>query len=478
MSYKITCYCNDENISETSVYLSQDGSTTTHYYGDSSLDEYNAFTISGINSARYSEFTAVPAENYSFFRWVYRLGSPTADINYSYQNPFKYTSGQDIYIRAEGEQNTQLEWSLIPDEIGAVYANVTTERSGSITDEQTVYMYKISFDSDGTAVFSVSSTVTAEAFFGTTSEFNSTDGQPWEWTDSGGIESNGQTDFVCEVTAGTEYYIWVRKSYDTTDSGEFTVSINSPYRAYTLDYEDLGNLTVNTQTTLNIQPYTLFKRKVTFQNSGTAVFSTNENAWYFDIYGYLSISPLWQDGNDRPLIPKKTDENSGDLNISYEVTAGTEYYIWIKGNPPSLQRSVTLITEVPKSQSINKWSWETSNGEASMLETASAYTAVTNNGKNTDFSYLVWNDLVNKVKEILDTLGYEWSNTYASYADTQMTSDDKRLTASRFNSLRFNIGSHYSTGITEKSQGDKVLGNYLILISESINNWIDSFNAI
>lgn len=80
--------------------------------------------------------------------------------------------------------------------------------------------------------------------------------------------------------------------------------------------------------------------------------------------------------------------------------------------------------------------------------------------------------MVDKVKEILDAKGMTWNNTFMSYAATRMSSGDKSLTATRFNSLRYNIGLHYSTGINTVSRGDTVYGWYFITLANCINNMI------
>lgn len=53
-----------------------------------------------------------------------------------------------------------------------------------------------------------------------------------------------------------------------------------------------------------------------------------------------------------------------------------------------------------------------------------------------------------------------------------MTSSDKTLTAARFNSVRYNIGAHYSTGISEVASGDPVLGSYFTTLTTKLNEWI------
>lgn len=121
---------------------------------------------------------------------------------------------------------------------------------------------------------------------------------------------------------------------------------------------------------------------------------------------------------------------------------------------------------------IELWDWDLSNGDATAQETQKAYRAITNQGPTSGFSYKVWNDMCAKVKEYLDFAGYSWSSYYANYSNTQMTTNDKTLTAKRFNSLRQNIGSHLSTGINEVSTGDTVYGSYFITIMEVLNQLI------
>ena len=81
--------------------------------------------------------------------------------------------------------------------------------------------------------------------------------------------------------------------------------------------------------------------------------------------------------------------------------------------------------------------------------------------------------MCSKVIEIENAAGLTWSTKYASYADTKMSSSDKALTAKRFNSLRYNIGRSYSTGINEVSSGDIVYAWYFTTLARCMNEWID-----
>ena len=126
---------------------------------------------------------------------------------------------------------------------------------------------------------------------------------------------------------------------------------------------------------------------------------------------------------------------------------------------------------------IDKWSWTSSNGSATDEETQAAYYAIMKKGLTSKFSHRVWNDMVNKVKAVLDRIGNPWNATYATHADTLMSDSDTVLTATRFNSLRHVIGIYYSTGISEVAKGDPVLGSYFIILAKSLNGWIDNVNS-
>lgn len=126
---------------------------------------------------------------------------------------------------------------------------------------------------------------------------------------------------------------------------------------------------------------------------------------------------------------------------------------------------------------VERWTWTASNGSASIAQTKAAYSAVTGHGSTTDFSYRVWNDLVNKVAEAAEAAGGSWNvpgSKYLSLEETLMSANDKVLTANRFNSLKVNIGSRISTGIQDVSPGDAVVGSYFITLADKLNQWIDS----
>lgn len=118
----------------------------------------------------------------------------------------------------------------------------------------------------------------------------------------------------------------------------------------------------------------------------------------------------------------------------------------------------------------DKWSWTDSNGDATVAQTQAAYTAITNQGSLSDFSYLVWNDLVNKANMVIAANGGSWNTAYGSLSATLMSRTDKAMTAQRFNALWYNLNQHTSTGLSAVSPGNKIYGSYFVALANAINN--------
>lgn len=473
MSYTITCYCNDETITKTSVYIPYLNVTYTENYGSSSLGDYEEFSVTGFDSSWSAKFTATPSSNCSFYRWVYRVGDSNATVQYNYSETFIYTEGQDIYIRAEGKSDSSL-WTLHTGSFGTVNAPDSIYVNLGAYE---LYRYSVSFESSGTATFYTTGSVDTYGYLSDTSTWDNSLGQPNSYLSCNDDGADNNFLMAYDVTAGKTYYVWLR-SCDGNDTGDVylsTTSPSAPSYEWGIVSSSFGELHSNGTENITINPYTLYRWDVTFTNSGTAVFYTTGSV---DTYGYLSKSSAWDIDLGQPTRFLKQDDNGAgvpNFSMSYDVTAGEIYYIWVRGYSATTAGSTALCINVPAEEiSITKWSWSASNGNASASQTSAAYSAVVNKTAVTNFSYLVWNDLCDKVKEILDATSGSWDSTYATYANTKMSSNDKILTATKFNSLRYNIGSHYSTGIYDVSANDDVLGSYFTTLVSCINGWIDT----
>ena len=145
---------------------------------------------------------------------------------------------------------------------------------------------------------------------------------------------------------------------------------------------------------------------------------------------------------------------------------------------------------------ITPWSWTTSNGTASAAQTRAAYDALTSNKNTSEFHRFVWNDLVNKVNEVLLSFNLSWVNSYLSLANTLMNMPYEDLTAARFNALRYNTRYNSWTWAYDNSKdwytgrvdfrgvetvgenaADIVYGRYFLELAERLNVVIGIING-
>ena len=211
------------------------------------------------------------------------------------------------------------------------------------------------------------------------------------------------------------------------------------------------------------------------------------------------------------------DENEGNRNISFtfpidgDLFPGGTYRIRVTAFVPTDNGDTLWAVYADKDGSatdayvtipeyyapeIEYWSWDISNGNASEEETITAYNAIKPYGAIIDrdtrnFSYLVWNDMVEKVLDlgnIIDGEYVQWDDTHESSWGTKMTPKDTMLTAVRFNSLIRNIEAYgdrldigtipYSDIPYPVEQGDIVLGEYFITLTNYMNDCIQAYNEL
>lgn len=96
--------------------------------------------------------------------------------------------------------------------------------------------------------------------------------------------------------------------------------------------------------------------------------------------------------------------------------------------------------------------------------------ALTAKGKTTDFSFEVWNEFIEKVKELETYVGQTGENLdNAKSAET-----DKTFAAQKFNLVVSAIKAMNSgLLIVDKSPGEKVYGEYIVTMAEKLNEIID-----
>lgn len=300
------------------------------------------------------------------------------------------------------------------------------------------------------------------------------------------ITSTSVTVRVTGVKSGDKLYFFVRLQSDSSDVSGYAYDSASSTSAEA----DIGGLEPGTNYLANVRINGKWATAVKFKTDPEEV----------DFGGDIDTK-CTTDSISARLVGINTDYPNNKVRVTFYVagsqvssftfagvpSSGTTKWMTKTGLKPGTRYSVSieaedLVTGWSNSWSdrvttdkilVSAWSWSSSNGTASASQTKAAYTALTNNGSTSDFSYLVWNDMCSKVIEIENAAGLTWSTKYASYADTKMSSSDKVLTATRFNSLRYNIGRSYSTGINEVASGDTVYAWYFTTLARCMNEWID-----
>lgn len=203
-------------------------------------------------------------------------------------------------------------------------------------------------------------------------------------------------------------------------------------------------------------------------------------------------------GNYRPLrltidgtsISKKVydSDNSGgsdsywtirvtglDPDTTYTFEAQLGYYTGSTASWLSLYADGSFTTE-PEVIAVDKWSWTSSNGSATATQTRYAYEVCQGERTADNFSYKVWNDLVDKANEVRTARGYYWDTAngkYLSVANCKVSSGED-LSAEVYNSVRYNLGSIIAVGFADVSPGDEVTGYHFTRLAEVINLIIDS----
>lgn len=228
-------------------------------------------------------------------------------------------------------------------------------------------------------------------------------------------------------------------------------------------------------------PFDTVHTEFNYFNKSASLTTKDKNILKLVYSSYVDAGDTHYEVSKKLNIPKgvyrvSTSTTNSVRTVSFDefLDKGVPYYVraFIVNSYGEL--SYTSSWMKITTPSVLAWSWSKSNGSATTTQTKKAYTAITSNGYVSDFSYKVWNDMVDKTKEALDACGESWSSKYATYANTRMSSSDKVLTATKFNSLRFNIGSHEATGIADKSKDEYVYGEYFTILTDKLNTWINS----
>jgi len=172
-----------------------------------------------------------------------------------------------------------------------------------------------------------------------------------------------------------------------------------------------------------------------------------------------------------------SNESSGGSNSFSKavsgLSAGTTYswtatlgYVDGSGNIVwSTYTDSGNFTTDTASLNVEKWSWSASTDRANFLKMCNGQLPV-------DYAYAsVWNEIVDKIDEVLNAMGLYWQSNYASKANTK-ASAGKSLSAVMYNSAKHNVERMASTGTSPVSKGNKIFGKHFTALTDAINTAI------
>ena len=203
------------------MYVVDEGRPYSHYYDP---DNNNGYIYTGITGRLI--FTAEVEPGYKFTGWVCRIGSISNNPQTITSNPYQHTSGQDIWIRAEAELDTNLLYNLETTALGTV----TESASASfLVSERTLYRMSLRFEKDGTATFYSTGDCDTIGYLTTSSSWSNTEGMPsstlYAHDDDSGTDFNYK--FTYDVAKDVTYYYWF-KTVDPDETGYVTAHVIPP----------------------------------------------------------------------------------------------------------------------------------------------------------------------------------------------------------------------------------------------------------
>lgn len=301
------------------------------------------------------------------------------------------------------------------------------------------------------------------------------------------LEPSTTYGFYCPIyKSGTDTLLGYASGYATTNEA----------RSWILNTSNFGEFDLTWTPTYDgyytLSAGSMFRIEMTFADNGVVKLYTTGST---DTIGYFGTSSGFDeyDSSGEPYSYDYSNDDYTDHNFYIEapVTVDTTYYLWVRALSPTKALETTVYVELePPKPAISKWDWTASNGEnASANVTLNSYYALNKDTHTSDFSHLVWMDMVDKVWEVIQSKTNWWDSDYADKNTTKNLPQNSdglyELTAVAFNSLRNNIeliGNRSDvlgkkTGIGQvfaQNANYPVKAEYFLTLADYINDCIDN----
>ena len=139
------------------------------------------------------------------------------------------------------------------------------------------------------------------------------------------------------------------------------------------------------------------------------------------------------------------------------LSLGKTYYVEATAMDRAGNYKKTIMSVVFSYSKPSAWSW-----------TSEELNAFNNKGAFSTLTWQRWNAFCDYVLQLTSWYYNDKTDTY-NLAGAKASADDKVLTATKFNLVKNAIGSMNSTGISNVSKGDPVLGSYFITLANKAN---------
>lgn len=268
--------------------------------------------------------------------------------------------------------------------------------------------------------------------------------------------SNDVTLKFTDLSVDTEYVVEVKVAKTSSGSG-----------SYSLGKTDVSTLAI---------PLPSFTIAAKTEKSVTVHITGVADAYSYWHYYRAEVT----DTNDKVIASTSWSSHSSNFYLTLDgLASSTRYWVtvWISassdGGSPTEVGSKRFDTPV-----LGLWSWDVSNGSASDAQTQTAYKILTGTlPLNAGFSYKVWNDFVDKTREMRKHFGDgTWDRdggTFLSYEASHVESGDT-LSALLYNSVKHQIGSIRATDILDVTRHkEKLTGYHIVHLTDVLNEIIE-----